>query len=124
MTVVNNLKLYEFKINTTQLSTNRISVLRETISLKKHTKWTRIYRLTNNVYSCKFKSITNVNEKRGEKMLSKFQLSDLQMVNHSTQPVVLKFTTYWCPGCRQLALLFESVAEGYPDAFSRQEYSQ
>ncbi len=57
-------------------------------------------------------------------MLSKFQLSDLQMVNHSTQPVVLKFTTYWCPGCRQLALLFESVAEGYPDAFSRQEYSQ
>ncbi len=29
-------------------------------------------------------------------MLSKFQLSDLQMVNHSTQPVVLKFTADWC----------------------------
>ncbi len=49
-------------------------------------------------------------------MLTKFQLSDLQMVNHATQPVVLKFTADWCPGCRQLAPLFESVTEGYPDA--------
>ncbi|PEF50495.1 MULTISPECIES: thioredoxin family protein [Bacillus cereus group] len=45
-------------------------------------------------------------------MLKEINLTELeQKMKLISKPIVLKFTAEWCPGCRQLAPVVESVSE-------------
>ncbi|HFJ9501358.1 TPA: thioredoxin family protein [Bacillus paranthracis] len=44
-------------------------------------------------------------------MLKEINLTELeQKIMGESKPIVLKFTAEWCPGCRQLAPVVESVS--------------
>ncbi|MDF9478971.1 thioredoxin family protein [Bacillus cereus] len=49
-------------------------------------------------------------------MLKEINLTELeQQISVLSKPILLKFTAEWCPGCRQLAPVVESVSEQFGD---------
>ncbi|MGR5878314.1 thioredoxin family protein [Bacillus pacificus] len=47
-------------------------------------------------------------------MLKEINLTELeQQISVISKPILLKFTAEWCPGCRQLAPVVESVSEQF-----------
>ncbi|AJH60222.1 Thioredoxin [Bacillus cereus 95/8201] len=49
-------------------------------------------------------------------MLKEINLTELeQQIMAISKPIVLKFTAEWCPGCRQLAPIVESISEQLGD---------
>ncbi|MFT0603582.1 thioredoxin family protein [Bacillus cereus] len=49
-------------------------------------------------------------------MVKEINLIELeQQIMAISKPIVLKFTAEWCPGCRQLAPIVESVSEQLGD---------